>query len=182
MLDKLIELYYTKKWQIYLGCFILLIIWAMWTSLAPQLISVFRARSDIRQNNSRIKQTENWGTTVRYLKTENIKLKKILSEIQVQAPQDDELSYVLNFLSNSAEKNKVSFVSIKPMETVERSQYRSIPIHLEIKGSFHNLAKFLNLIESSKNVIKIEHLEIETKGFVSNILTVKILLKFLYLK
>jgi Tfp pilus assembly protein PilO len=182
MFANLIEIYQEKKWKIYTGCFFFLLVWALWSALIPRISQTIRSYSEIQNIQTRMKQAENWETTVSKLKAENIKLKSILTEIQVQAPHDDELSYILDFLSTSAEKTKVRFVSIKPQEIEQHAQHRSIPIFMELRSSFHNLTKFLNLLETSKNIIKIERAEIKTKGILSTELLVRMAIEVLYLK
>jgi Tfp pilus assembly protein PilO len=182
MFANFIEIYQEKKWKVYSGCFFFLLVWALWSALIPRISQTFRSYSEIRNIQSRLKGAENWETTVFKLKAENTKLKSILTKIQVQAPNDDELSYILDFLSTSAEKTKVRFVLIKPQEIEQHAQHRSIPINMELRSAFHDLAKFLNILETSKNIIKIERVEIKTKSILSKELLVRMTIEVLYLK
>ncbi len=181
MFDKILEIYHIKKWTIIVISFSILILWAAVSSLLPQVIRIVHINSEIKNNNKRIRQADEWGKTVVHLKKENKKLVQLLEKIHVQAPQDDELSYILSFLSESAEKTKVKFISIKPQEVEISSGYRTIPILLELNCTFHNVARFLNLIETSKNVVNIEQLEVKTKGLLSANLKVKIKMAVMYL-
>jgi Tfp pilus assembly protein PilO len=181
MYEKITEIYHSKKWKLYLFFFLLLLLWAFISSLFPQLICPFRIVGKMRANNNRIKQVENWGVTVQQLKAENKKLTGILQEIQLQAPQDDELSYILNFFSEAATRSKVSFVTIEPEEGEYSSQYRVLPFMVQLTGSYHHLAKFLNIIETSKNVVKVDQLAIKTRGLVENELQISLKISVYYL-
>ncbi|MBD3288911.1 type 4a pilus biogenesis protein PilO [candidate division KSB1 bacterium] len=181
MFERIIDLYHLKKWMIYLCCFLLLLLWALLSSLFPQAVQTFRIANEIRINNQRVKQVENWGMTVQRLEVENKKLTSVLQEIQLQAPQDDELSYILNFFSEAAKTSKVSFLSIEPQETEHNPQYRVIPFHVQLTGSYHHLAKFLNIIETAKSVVKIDQLNIKTKGLIENELLVTMKISVYYL-
>ncbi len=181
MFDRIIEIFRSQKWKIYLIGFFLLVFWAISSTLFPQVINLFQAFSEARQNRMRIRLIDDWGANVNKLKSENRKLKAMLEEIQLNVPQQDELSYILSLFSEAAESTKVNFSSIKPQEVQNYKQFRLFPFHLELIGTFHHLAQFLNLIETFKNVIKIEQLEIKTQGIVSDLLYIKLMLSVYYL-
>ena len=181
MYDNLINIYFTHKWKIYTSIFIILLIWSIFSSLLPQIMVIIENNSEIENNRFRIEQAENWGSVVGHLKTENKKLKTLLQDIYIKAPQNDELSQIMSLLSDAAKKTDVNYSTINPQDVKIFNGYRVVPIILELNCSYHDFAKFLNFIETSKNVIKVEQFNIKTDDFVSSKLNVLITILVLYL-
>lgn len=97
---------------------------------------------------------------------------------QIKAlPVDAQISQFLNNLSLQAELVGLNILSVKPKEEEPADYFVRIPVELNLKGTFHQLAKFFYLVGNLDRIINIEDIsldveEIEEK---STILKAKVL-------
>lgn len=164
MTEKLTHIYYQYKWTVYLVIFGLLLVYAVFATLLPQIGELFGTYSEIRQNEVRLAQAADWATTTGRLKAANKKLMARLNESYVRAPQNDELSHVLALLSDAAKATDTRFGAIEPQPVQDFPTYRVLPIEIALEGRFHNIARFLNLLETSKKIVRLEWFEMKAEG------------------
>ena len=61
-----------------------------------------------------------------------------------------------------ASSSEVNIVSFSPQEGVNGDFFRADSFSLEARGGYHNLAKFISLLESQKDILQIENLSLKT--------------------
>jgi type IV pilus assembly protein PilO len=83
------------------------------------------------------------------------------SSKQLQAlPPETEMSSFLASLNSQADVVGLEILSVKPMQEEAAEYYARIPVQLELKGSFHQLAKFFFLIGSLDRIINVENINL----------------------
>lgn len=144
-----------------------LLAYTAYSSLLPQIAEVVNRISALRRNQAQIEQAADWAGTIRRLKAANKQLLSRLNASYIRAPQNDELSPVLSLLSETAKETGVRFKAIQPQPVRDFPTYRVLPIEIELEGRFHAIARFLNGLERSKKIIKLETFELQTTDLVS---------------
>ena len=112
-------------------------------------------------------------------------LQQKLKDYKTALPPYSDMPNVLQNISNIASGAKVKIIKIEPLKAEQQQGaivpgsavtnpqakpeagkggllYTEVPIKIEAKGGYHALGKFINDIETSKNVMAIGDLEIET--------------------
>ncbi|MCX7905177.1 MAG: type 4a pilus biogenesis protein PilO [Elusimicrobiales bacterium] len=94
-------------------------------------------------------------------------LQKKLSELQNQKeelknkiPVDRNISELFRLVKRLADKNLVSIESIVPGVTVNETYYFRITYNLTVKGSYHDIGKFLADLAVEDRILHIENLTI----------------------
>jgi type IV pilus assembly protein PilO len=81
---------------------------------------------------------------------------------QFQAlPPDTEMSSFLASLNAQSDVVGLEILSVKPMQEESAEYYARIPVQLELKGTFHQLAKFFFLIGSLDRIINVENINLQ---------------------
>ena len=103
------------------------------------------------------------------LKEEIATLKEEVGCYESQLPTEKEIPVILDHLSELSSQEKVTIVSIKelgvrqdPEAEGEEQVYHEIPIAIEMKSGYHQLSKFVNQIENSDRLMKINDVEIKS--------------------
>jgi type IV pilus assembly protein PilO len=97
---------------------------------------------------------------------------------QIRAlPVDAQISQFLNNLALQAELVGLNILSVKPKEEEPADYFVRIPVELNLKGTFHQLAKFFYLVGNLDRIINIEDisLDVEEMEEKSTILKAKVL-------
>jgi len=135
--------------------------------MRTQLNGLAKINADIEVKIKDIAQAkENIAKTSKY--EENVEeLKSKLSEINSRVKSSDELSFILESISNMADKNKVKLDQLMPnpqskkmlLENQKRKYY-AYPVLLEGRSTYHDFGRFLHLLEISDICIKVGNFSI----------------------
>lgn len=94
-------------------------------------------------------------------------LQKKLSELQAQKeelkkkiPGDRNISDLFKMIKKIADKNSISIESISPGGIVNEGYYFRITYNMTVKGSYHNIGRFLGEIAVQDRILNIENLTI----------------------
>lgn len=97
---------------------------------------------------------------------------------QIRAlPSDAQISSFLNKLATQAELVGLEIRSVKPKEEEPAEYFVRLPVELELRGTFHQLAKFFYLVGNLDRIINVENIKFEVDEVVdaSSILKAKVL-------
>ena len=90
-------------------------------------------------------------------------LKKSYAQQLRALPTDAEMSSFLNSLNTQAELVGLELQSVKPQKEEPSQYYARIPVKLQLKGSFLQLAKFFYLVGNVDRIINIENISLKVK-------------------
>jgi Tfp pilus assembly protein PilO len=77
------------------------------------------------------------------------------------------------FLSGAAKAHDVGILTFKPQAIKTYPRHVELPIQLEMAACFHALGQFINTLETTSAVIKLERLQMASKAMASNLLHVQ---------
>ncbi len=182
MIESIVQMFREHVWRVAAGVIGLLFVVVIVSHLLPFGLEINKIYSTIRQNNHRIRQAQNWKGTFRQLKAQQMYLEKRVEQFVISQKQDTQLSSVIAFLSESANESGVRISTIKPHEIEKKKQHAELPIELTLTTTYHKLGQFINIIETSNQVIKIRYLKIESRNLSSNQLKVDMVLHYYFLE
>jgi type IV pilus assembly protein PilO len=88
---------------------------------------------------------------------------------QFQAlPPETEMSSFLASLNSQADVVGLEILSVKPLVEEAAEYYARIPVQLELRGTFHQLAKFFFLIGSLDRIINVENINLRVETLDQN--------------
>jgi Tfp pilus assembly protein PilO len=91
------------------------------------------------------------------------KLTKKLEDYEKVISKSKDESWLITEVSSLANKAKVRVLSVEPLKKSVIKAYDNISIQVDLLCSYHDLGKFVSLLESSKELLRIAKLEITTR-------------------
>jgi type IV pilus assembly protein PilO len=88
-------------------------------------------------------------------------LKKIenrLSEAQAQLPTEKEIPNLLTKISDLGSMVGLEFVLFQPKPEIPKDFYNEVPIDIRIKGSYHTVAQFFDMIAHLPRIVNISNI------------------------
>lgn len=77
-------------------------------------------------------------------------------------PPDTEIASFLNNLNAQADLVGLEILSVKPQTEQAAQYYARIPVKLQLRGTYHQLAKFFYLVGALDRIINIEDISLKT--------------------
>lgn len=116
---------------------------------------VFADLTEARRINSEIDE----------LREETAKIEKLVGDFEERLPSHREISMLLKEFENMAAEEDID-VELSPLARSEDARKETIPYSIVARGSFHQVASFVNRLERFKRYLKISDLNIgpEDKG------------------
>ena len=83
-----------------------------------------------------------------------------LNRILRQLPNKKQLEVLLTDISNLGKTSGIEIMSFRRQDEVVHDFYAEVPIALEIEGSFHDLARFFDMISRLPRIVNMGSLKI----------------------
>ncbi len=85
----------------------------------------------------------------------------------VTPPPEEQLPELLEMIAQTARSSQVSLLSVKPKENLSQlsagpTGYLELPIQLEASAGYHQIGKFLDLLEHSESLVRVQKLKIQS--------------------
>ena len=124
--------------------------------MRPQLNALNKINPKIKTLAGDIKTTKENIQKIDYYKNEVERLKEKVADVSQRVRSKDEMSLILEEISQIANQSKVKIDQIAPkaddlkmLVENNKKDYFSLAISIEAKSGYHNLGRFLNHIENS---------------------------------
>ncbi|MGA1843843.1 MAG: type 4a pilus biogenesis protein PilO [bacterium] len=98
-------------------------------------------------------------------------LKKIegrLSQAQAQLPTDKEIPNLLTKISDLGSVVGLEFLLFQPKPEVPKDFYNEVPIDIRIKGNFHMVAQFFDMIAHLPRIVNISNITMRSPTMVGS--------------
>lgn len=115
---------------------------------------------DIKKLELEIAKLESFVKRERELQIQLKERKNFLEEIKLILPTEQEIPKLLKDVSLMAKKNGLEILTFTPRGEEKRDYYNLIPFHINLKGNFFDILKFLNEVEKHKRLIKLNTIEL----------------------
>jgi len=126
----------------------------------PKFKEIKRLDADIQKARSELAQTRSIANSKEQLIDAIGELKGSIDYYAMRIPSEKGMSWLLIELSKIARATGVKYSTITPLPIQKVDAYLKIPIKIEIQSSYHNLGRYLNMIETSKRFISVDNITI----------------------
>ena len=153
--------------------------------IQPLMGQIKELSSELSETKSSVEGAESAIAREPLLQKRAGELRTQLKDYSGRFSTEGELPVLLETLSELARDTKVKIVSIRPKEspsTKPREVYREVPIAIEAKCGYHRLAAFINRLENSETIFRIDDLSIAADFDNAREHDVKIILSSFFLK
>ncbi len=84
--------------------------------------------------------------------------------IRKRGSSDEENSQMMSEIDKLAGLNKVTLSATKPRDTKKEKDYEAYGVEIEVEADMAALMGFLYAIESSSQLLRVDHMTVESKG------------------
>ncbi len=148
----------------------------------PLLLRTWAAWSQIKIHEQKVNEARSWRQITQKLEQENQSMQTQLTAFEKTISKDEVLSKIIGFLQNKGMRSNMRFLYLKPQRPRSSAGFQEFTFEVGLKGTYHNLGKFLFALESSQNVIQVQSLEIQTKDMTSKELNVFLKIALFFVK
>ena len=138
--------------------------------LKPEIGALRKVLPKVAGLNKNIKEADKLIDNIDSFKTKIADLKEKVGQYETRLPTKKEISSILNHLSALASQEDIKITGIKELKTIKgemqegEQAYSGVPIEIDMKSGYHQLGKFINEIENSDRLMKIDDLEIKSSS------------------
>ena len=140
----------------------------------PMLLRIWQARSQVKVHERKVSEAQSWRQVTQKLEEENRSIQAQLTAFEKTISKDEVLSKIIGFLQNKGLESSMRFLYLKPQRPQSSAGFQEFSFEIGLKGTYHNLGKFLFALEISQNVIQVQSLEIQTKDMISSELNISL--------
>jgi len=171
-----------RKWVIISLFGSLFFLYVLFGRIVPLIVEIVDMQKTLQENSDRMDKVDASEITYHQLEEEKRQLQTQIEQFVFGQKQDTHLSKILAYLSRCAKEREIRIVSIKPQDIVTAQRYVIVPIQVNMISRFHDLGYFINRIETSEWIIKIEYLKVAAQNMTSDILHVEMTLLLYFLE
>lgn len=123
-----------------------------------------RLVSEVEKQNNEIQTAQKNAAKLSALVAENERLKNKLLELQMQLPEEREVSGLLKQVSELGIKSGLQIISWKPRAKVVHpsKEVYEIPVDVEMRGNYHKFGQFFSNITKLNRVVNISNISMKT--------------------
>jgi Tfp pilus assembly protein PilO len=148
-------------WKVTSGLIVLLFIAVVLLILLPFVVHVYEKQKALSYQNEQIEFMGNWKEQLTELGRKQELLDERLRQMVVELAEEGEFSTIVEQLFLEARSAVLSIKKIQPIAEKESGEYTSKIVSLEVEGSYHSIARFINRVEQSGLMIEVHHFDIE---------------------
>jgi type IV pilus assembly protein PilO len=161
-LDKLVKTPLPKK-IFFLVLVMLLIAAAYWFSFYSPISDEYSSALSKNQSlQSKLTDAEQRKRTYDQDRKRRDDMQKASTKQYQALPPETEMSSFLASLNAQADVVGLEILSVKPLQDQAAKYFARIPVQLDLRGTYHQLAKFFYLIGSLDRIINVENINLKT--------------------
>ncbi len=129
----------------------------------PAVEEANKLSAEIRGQEAEIRTAQQRTAGLPALIAENERLRKNLSDLELQLPEEREVSGLLKQVSELGIRSGLQVVSWKPKEKVVHSsrEVYAIPVEVEMRGVYHRFGQFFSNITTLNRIVNIENISVK---------------------
>lgn len=152
-----------KKLLLVLPPLIIVVLFAV-LLIMPTFEERKRLSEEVEKQKNEIQAAQKGAEKLSTLMAENERLKTKLFELQMQLPEEREVSGLLRQVSELGIKSGLQIVSWKPRDKIVHpsKEVYEIPVEVEMRGNYHRFGQFFSNITKLSRVVNISNINIKT--------------------
>jgi Tfp pilus assembly protein PilO len=132
--------------------------------IIPNVSELSRRVNQFHVQNTKIENVVSWEDEFAKIDNQKKKLVEYLNQFYLSLPEEDRISTLISLLEHNAFSNNVDIKKIQPSNYIKNNSHLTIPLYLIIKGNYISLLNFIEAIEQSKYIIKIDNLNFKKEA------------------
>lgn len=181
-LDETFALLRRRRWVMTAVVSTGVLIVLVWWVLLPRLSSAYRSFQDWQRQRERIQSAAEWESQLARLEDEKQRLQRRLDSLFVSLPEGDRMSVVLDVVQKHAERGGIELRQVRPRAKVTFDTYEELPLDVVLTGRYHSIARFVDRIEQSQYLMKVDEVALRSEDMLSDTLQVQIRLNLVTLR
>jgi len=129
--------------------------------LLAGLRKVTEVRSELAQRTKELEDAKNKEKYLPQLRERIAEAEAEIEEVERRLPNDKRAPELFKELNELAAVAQQKYMSMEARPVVEKETYIEIPLEINLKADYHNLGRYINLIERSKRFAKVDGINIE---------------------
>lgn len=121
-------------------------------------------RNKIKQIDAEIRKAEQVKAKFKNLEATLKELEAQRIDIEKKIPKDKDITGLMHTLKEIADRYNIQLVSVNPGATVKEQYFFRVTYSLNIRGSYHNIGRFLADISLQKRIMNVENVVIAGSG------------------
>jgi type IV pilus assembly protein PilO len=152
-----------RKLLLVLSPLIIIVLFAV-LFIMPAFEERGRLSAEVEKQNNEFKTAEKSAAKLLTLIAENERLRGKLFDLQMQLPEEREVSGLLKQVSELGIKSGLQIVSWKPKEKIVHpsKEVYEIPVEVEMRGNYHRFGQFFSNITKLSRIVNISNINIKT--------------------
>ncbi|MEX2345039.1 MAG: type 4a pilus biogenesis protein PilO [Balneolaceae bacterium] len=171
-----------NKWRLTGMGYIILSIYFLTGYIIPECKNTLQIYQNRQEQEEKIASVSNWENQLNQLNNQQKELEHFFSKIYVSLPDDDQMSAIINQIFNEAGAAHIQLNQMRPAEQTEFESHIQIPVAITLMGTYHEIGRFVNAIEQSDYLMKVDEIEIRAEQETGTPLAGQILIKVIILK
>ena len=171
-----------RRWLALAGCVAGLVVYVLLADFVPRAAKVYAVFDTWQEQQARILSLADATLQQEHLEARRRTLQGRFDRLYVNLPRSDQISVLVQVLQQSAEAVEVGLQQIRPAERKTFAGHDALPFQVVLLGSFHEIGRFINRVEQSAYVIKVEHVRLTRMRPPSKALQAEVRLNVIVLK
>jgi len=114
-----------------------------------------------RQQRAKIASVAEWEVRGAQLDGRKRLLQRRFADLYVNVSSSDQISVLLQVLQESAAAIKIELREIRPAERMALPGYEALPFQVVLHGRFHKIGRFIDYLEQSPYVVKVQQIHLQ---------------------
>ena len=98
------------------------------------------------------------------LKRQNEILTEELKRTEKRLPSKAELANMLRYINETTQISAINVQSFRPLSRDQKQYFEIIPFAMDVTGSYHNMAQFINTINQAERIISVKDMVMNNAG------------------
>ena len=129
--------------------------------LLSGLRKIASVRLELDERTQELEDAKNKEKYLPQLKERIAQAEDEIEEVERRLPNDKRAPQLFKELNDLASVAKQKYMSMEARPVVEKNAYIEIPLEINLKADYHNLGRYINMIERSKRFAKVDGIDIE---------------------
>jgi type IV pilus assembly protein PilO len=156
--QRVIDMTTVQKIVIYVLTFSLLCAGFYYFKYKPQTEKIQSLETDIKAQEMKLAELKRAAEQAQVLEAEIARLEEEFSKLVSLLPDQREIPGLLASVSKLAAESGLEQISFQPQPEQMHEFYATIPVRLELIGSYHELGVFLDKVSKLDRIVKVDNL------------------------
>ena len=153
----------TKKILLLILPSLVIVVFCVMVFILPAMEENAKLKANVNSQQKEIELLKKHSERLPTLIAENEKLQRRLAELQMQLPEEKEVSELLKQVSLLGVKSGLHVITWKPKPRLihPTKEVYEIPVEVEMRGGFHNFGQFFSSLTKLNRIVNLNEINIK---------------------